>query len=84
MKKITAVQCNGIFLSGYLVAIESFQLSDDMKTFHLLCWDLLRWQVKGELIWKIETWKVDDVLRIDFSAAIPNEAFRSPNHKTFF
>ena len=27
---------------------------------------------------------IDDILWIDFSEAILNEAFRSPDHKTFF
>ena len=31
-----------------------------------------------------ENWRLDDVLWIDFSAAIRNEAFMSSNHKTFF
>ena len=32
----------------------------------------------------VENYILDDVLWIDFSAAILNEAFRSPDHKTFF
>ena len=34
-------------------------------------------------ILEAELWVIDDVLWINFAEAILNEAFRSPDHKTF-